>query len=664
MNAAVPQPYSRMIPESWTLPPDLVAMPAWCAWRLVQKEGKQKPDKVPVSPRSGSSAGWAKNPAAFCASFEEAASFARADSSLHGVGIILQPESGLIGGDLDGCTTATNEPNPLAARILAEAATYTELSPGLNGYRFIAKGTFGGFTGNDKAQGVELYESGRFLTITGLHVPGTPQALAERGLSALGRRFFGKQEPAQNADLPPVPEKVDLSRFDLKPHVVKWITQGTEKGTRSERLLQVAKDLYRAGASVGEILQILSNPENGIAAKALEERSGDIASAQEWLFSYTVKKAVALVDAEPKETAAPIDIRQHQAANLLAVPPPVQRYVVQDLLPEPIAAAIVAPGGTGKSFWLMQLAAAVASGSPFMGCEIPKPGGVLMLAAEDDRAEIARRLHSIVSTSLQPFEGDQARVAIGRNFYPVSRLADDNRITIKGADGSITTNAPLVDEIITAAKQVPDLRLIILDPVSRFRAGEENASEDNTRFVEALERIRKETGVTVLVAHHSRKGSDGETQDSIRGSSAFVDALRWAATLTVPAKLHHLPESERKKLVRFTLVKSNYRVTLSEKWFKRGEGGALEITSEPKKLSTEAVDRQRYAEALPLLKETIAELAAKGKKVSKRYIADTYGGLEGRFEAGEKKVRGFIERALLDGQLLQDEKGCLTVNTR
>jgi len=656
------EPYSRRIPDAWTLPQELINRPIWCAWKLVHKAGKSKPDKVPVSPRSSSSKSWASDPA-FCATFEDAAKFAREDNSLQGVGIVLHPESGLIGGDLDGCVDpATSGPNALAAEIIQAADTYTEVSPGLNGYRFIAEGTFGGFTGNNRSQGVELYESGRFLTITGLHVADTPLEVSQRDLSGLGKRFFGKQETQASPDnLPAVPDRVDITRFDLATHVHQWIVEGTEKGVRSERLLQCAKDLYRAGASAGEILSILSDPEYGISSKPLEERHGDIQSAREWLYRYTVTKAVALVDAEPR--LATIDLKQHQAANLLATPPPVQQYVIQDLLPEPVAAAIVAPGGTGKSFWLMQLAVAVASGSPFMGCAVERPGGVLMLAAEDDRAELARRLHSIVSTSDNPFDqrSDKAREATGRNFYPVSRLADDNRITIKGTDGSITTNTALVETIIKTAKQVPNLRLIILDPVSRFRAGEENASEDNTRFVEALEKIRKETGVTVLVAHHSRKGADGETQDSIRGSSAFVDALRWAATLTVPAKIPHLTDCERKKLVRFTLVKSNYRVTINQVWFKRGEGGTLDMTQEPQKQSRKDADSQHYAETLSTLKDTVRELAAKRDSVTKTFIANNYGGVDGRFEAGQKKVLEFIEMAIRDGQLIDDE-GQLSVN--
>lgn len=368
---------------------------------------------------------------------------------------------------------------------------------------------------------------------------------------------------------------------------------------------------------------------------------------------------------QEQDDPKPLDLSQFQAARLLEKQPPPQRYVIEGLIPEPIAAAIVAPGGTGKSFWLMQLAACVASGSPFMGCKVGQPGGVLMLAAEDDADELSRRLHTIVNQSEWYEEAPAQRKKVGENFYPISRLADDNRITIKGADGSITTNHALVSQIVSTAKLVPNLRLIILDPVSRFRTGEENASEDNTRFVEALEFIRRETGVTVLVAHHAKKGSTGETQDDIRGSSAFVDALRWAATLTVlspdAAKKVGISEDDRKSTVRFTTVKSNYRVDAGEAWFRRGVGGYMKQIDAPvKDTKTDDKGEERYLAALPKLKDLIRKADAKGEPLTERALRE-YAGTGGIFGMGEISLRGVIKRALEESEIYKKEEGGLAL---
>ncbi|MDZ7750011.1 MAG: AAA family ATPase [Halofilum sp. (in: g-proteobacteria)] len=50
------------------------------------------------------------------------------------------------------------------------------------------------------------------------------------------------------------------------------------------------------------------------------------------------------------------------------------------------------------------------------------------------------------------------------------------------------------------ARDIPDLRLIVLDSVSRFRGGEENSNDDATRFVEAVESLREQTGAAIFSA--------------------------------------------------------------------------------------------------------------------------------------------------------------------
>jgi hypothetical protein len=358
------------------------------------------------------------------------------------------------------------------------------------------------------------------------------------------------------------------------------------------------------------------------------------------------------------------DISKYRAINLLHNTPPPRRYVIDGFLPEPITAAIVAPGSTGKSFYLMPIAACVASGLPFFGCNISQAGGVLMLAAEDDQDELSRRLHAIRDRLKfnSDLTDDQEKL-LGENFYPVTRLADDNRITVK-LNGTVDWNSTLINSITSTAKDIPDLRLIILDPVARFRAGDENANEDATKFVEALEKIRKETGVTVLCAHHSRKGGTGESAEDIRGASAFVDALRFAATLYCPsvddAKKLGIAEDERRSWVRMMVVKSNYKTDVDVQWYRRAEGGVLALTAEPAGRPTKTVDKaeERYFAALPKIKELIKQADEKGDPTTERKFRD-HGGVEGVFRMGVGSVTACVSRALLEGKIHKGDDGKL-----
>ncbi|BAP13788.1 hypothetical protein AS19_09370 [Alcanivorax sp. NBRC 101098] len=348
------------------------------------------------------------------------------------------------------------------------------------------------------------------------------------------------------------------------------------------------------------------------------------------------------------------------AALMLQQKPVPQRFVIEGLIPEPVAAAIVAPGSTGKSFFLMQAAAAVATGTPFFGCPVTRPGGVLMIGAEDDKEELSRRLHAIASVSGWA-DWREEHKALGENFYPVSRLGQDNRLTEK-LEGNITQRPGWIQAILDAASRVPNLRLIILDPVSRFRSGDENDNEAATKFVEALETIRQATGVTVLCAHHSRKGSTGDTADDIRGASSFVDALRFAATLAVPnpeqAKKMGLDDDECRKLVRFKVVKSNYRTDTDAFWMRRTTGGALEWTEAPMVIKgADERAEKRYQDALPLIVKKVKD----GNKRANRFRQ--YAGKEGIFGMGEQSLRGCVARAIEEGAITQAANGDLSVPT-
>lgn len=300
---ATRRPYVRRIVESHEIPSDLIGLDLWIGWRLKWKPGKSKPDKIPVSPLTGRSDGWSDNPD-FAASFERAHHFAH-QKGLHGLGVLLWPGCGIGGIDIDHCRDPhTGELSNLAREILTAADTYFEISPGLSGVRGFFRGGFGGFTGNDHEHGIEFYESGRFLTVTGDHLDHTPFAIEAHDLSALGRRFF----PAKGKIPPPATGAVadfvslELSGLGLAPHTLKTIRSGDAArygNDRSKMLFATAKDLVKAGLNDEDIARVLCDPANGISAKPLAERGGDLTSAMKWVMKYSIPAARGAVENEP-----------------------------------------------------------------------------------------------------------------------------------------------------------------------------------------------------------------------------------------------------------------------------------------------------------------------------------------------------------------------------
>lgn len=356
----------------------------------------------------------------------------------------------------------------------------------------------------------------------------------------------------------------------------------------------------------------------------------------------------------------PIDVQVGSAARMLAAPPPPENWLIEGFIPDDICGGLVAHGGAGKTFLLMQLGVSVATGSRFFGKAVSQPGGVLMLTAEECQATIARRLHAIAAANGFDKWRDEWH-PLCQNLHVVSVAGRDNRLTAT-RDGNVVVQPQAIGRIIEAADEISSPRLIVLDPLSRFRSGDENQSEPATRIVEAMEIIRQATSATVLVAHHARKGG-GEGADAIRGSSALVDGLRWAATLTRPdaeaAKRFGLDDDDRRALIRMDVVKSNARIDVPEMWLRRGAGGALEYAEAPKPVpsaSQAQKGEERYRETLPKLKDLVRREAEKGRPLSMRRLRD-YAGSGGVFGMGRPSLVGIVERAIAESEIVRREDG-------
>jgi RecA-family ATPase len=346
------------------------------------------------------------------------------------------------------------------------------------------------------------------------------------------------------------------------------------------------------------------------------------------------------------------DADRSRFGRFLDSAPPVREYILQDVLPTNVVGLLASMGGAGKSYLAFQLAISATSGRPFLGLTVSKPGRVLCLFAEDDEGELHRR-----GRVLADHFGldDQGHRAVAQGLYVVSRVGKDNMLTRAASDGDVTRTAT-VDRLIEGARRIPDLRLIVVDPVSRFRGGNANNEEHATRFVEVLEEIRHATDATVLGLHHvSQAGiKEGGGQEIVRGSTALVDGVRWVATLQRlrrdQAKDYGLRPDDASRYLRLEIPKSNYTSPFDGLWLRKDAGGVLVPCD------LEPISRPIKAEDEYLT--IVARLQALVKDVGPltRYAVRDYCGKSGVLGAGDKTVRAVIERAVRDGSLT-DLKG-------
>lgn len=165
----------------------------WVLWHKVERRGKATkrpiaPDGVPAS--STDSSTWY--------SYREACR-ALVRGVGEGVGFVLT-ETPFAGVDLDGCVGSDGSLNPQAETIVNTLDSYTEYSPSGRGLHVLVRGALEGPGRNRRDLGVEVYDTGRYLTVTGLHVAGAPQTLEPRddALRWLVREVLGEAQHASH----------------------------------------------------------------------------------------------------------------------------------------------------------------------------------------------------------------------------------------------------------------------------------------------------------------------------------------------------------------------------------------------------------------------------------------------------------------------------------
>jgi hypothetical protein len=335
------------------------------------------------------------------------------------------------------------------------------------------------------------------------------------------------------------------------------------------------------------------------------------------------------------------------AGSLLATLPPRREWVIENFLPSKIVAAIIAAGGTGKSYLAMHIAVSVASGTLLFESSLPKNAAqVVFISGEDDAPELQRRLHKAVA-GLSPKEV----ALVNQNLHFID-LADSFELfterTNKGEVDITQVPRMICDQII---KEVgPNIGLVIVDPVARFRGGEENLAADATRFVQALQQIRDQLNTCVLALHHVNKGAGtGGNQNNARGSSAFIDGVRLVFQLNALLE----PEIRQSygnplglpQLLTLQSVKSNYGKPAEPMVLARRDDGSLEL------FDVAAKDHQQN----DLLKEI------EGCNLSKTQFKELYGGVKKKFGLAEKALMKRLEQLNQEGFITIPNRGAMTV---
>ena len=139
----------------------------------------------------------------------------------------------------------------------------------------------------------------------------------------------------------------------------------------------------------------------------------------------------------------------------------------------------------------------VSSGTPFLGVHAAAKQRVLIFCAEDDEASIKTRLQilcgsrgiTLADLDLRVIRTGRLNLCDGFQFEVLARIV---------------------------AQEKPSL--LVLDPFVRVFSGNEDDSSQVSRVLGLLRKLQRETGTSILLVHHFRKGGSGTGGAYLRGS--------------------------------------------------------------------------------------------------------------------------------------------------
>lgn len=222
---------------------------------------------------------------------------------------------------------------------------------------------------------------------------------------------------------------------------------------------------------------------------------------------------------------------------------------------------IAAPGGTGKSFLILEIAFSVALGKTFIeGLDVRNKGRVRVLNFEEKERILRDRMIWICRTFDCQFPEE--------NLF-VSSLSGCT-ITLVDRNGRI--NDEYVDLL---KKQAENMTLLMVDPLRMCHMADENDAGAMSTMIQVLKDIGEETGAGIILSHHSSKAAvlsgQGNIQQSVRGSSALVDAARLVMTLSKSSK------DKDNKTLELSWAKINSHPPINPVKLVRTRGGVLII---------------------------------------------------------------------------------------
>lgn len=478
----------------------------WCLWKYEWRDGKKT--KVPYQNLAWRAA--SDRPETWCSLDVVLANLATPNSTMDGIGCFVTP--GRVWTDLDHCVK-DGVMEPWAEETVRKLGSYAELSPSGEGIHIYSVGEMPNANALKKVNGCEMYCSGRFFTVTGKQIFGTPGELREsEHLPEVRAAIAENRLRPYSLQVEPGPQQSSNQGLVIKaPANFDRLFNG-EAAYINERYLG---DDSRADQALANLLAYKFNGnyttiEMVFSASALGQREK---WGREDYRQRTIGKAI-----EDYKEGLPPDVNPHDWRPLFHTweetlnAPPIT-FAIEGFLQEAGITMLGGLSGHGKTFVALSMVKALLTGAKlFNHFPVPRPSDrIIYLIPESALSPFAARLKLFRLTDF---------VRDGKLFYRT--LSVEEKISI-------------TDPRILEAAGAAD---VFLDTAVRFMEGDENNTAEQKIFAKNLFALLRAGARTVTGLHHAPKyfeKSDYVSLENVLRGSGDIGAMLatcWAIVQT------------------------------------------------------------------------------------------------------------------------------------
>jgi AAA domain len=484
------------------IPAELRELAQWVCWREEDRDGK--PTKVPYTPDGHAAS---TTDARTWSTFEAAVG---AVDRFDGIGFVFTVNDPYCGVDIDNCIDMFTGLNDDAAAVVASLNSYTEESPSWLGVHVIVRAKLEG-AGRRRVGNVEMYDRGRYFTVTGRRLEGLPTSIEERQtkLDAYREVLFGPARDASRAPSQPVDlddrELLELAFAARNGAELRALYAGDTSRYGSHSEADLALCAHLAFWTRRDVARI----DSLFRASGLYREKWDRDDYREWTIAKAINGTTEVYT--PSRARDNGSTAEHAGEPSPAddVPPDEPRllrtlrgdeiemrsieWLDKPLLQGSAFHLAAGPKGVGKGTWLARKIADTTKG------RLGPKRNVLIVSSEDS-----------ASIDLKP------RLVAAR--------ADHTRWHLVVEELVLPRDLYRIEDL---AARLGDIGLIVLDPVGNHLGGVDTDKEGLVRFaISGLNKLADDLACIVVGVRHLAKMRIHGALAAVLGSTAWVDVPR------------------------------------------------------------------------------------------------------------------------------------------